>query len=89
MQPDNKYSGVRQQSSHWETRIRYKDKVCRTPAVAEQTCPDCSASTRLASRLAENNRRFNVLNAACTSSLPLILHKSIFRLCWYDRSCLT
>jgi hypothetical protein len=27
VQADNKYSGVRQQSSHWETRIRYKDKV--------------------------------------------------------------
>ena len=27
MQPDNKYSGIRKQSSHWETRIRYKDKL--------------------------------------------------------------
>jgi hypothetical protein len=26
-QPDNKYSGIRKQSSHWETRIRYKDKL--------------------------------------------------------------
>ena len=27
MQLDNKYSGIRKQSSHWETRIRYKDKL--------------------------------------------------------------
>jgi hypothetical protein len=32
-QADNKYSGVRQQSSHWETRIRYKDKVCTAQAL--------------------------------------------------------
>lgn len=27
LQPDNKYAGIRKQSSHWETRIRYKDKL--------------------------------------------------------------